>query len=182
MRVAVFCGSSRRVSEEHLSQARDLGAEIARRGHTLVYGGCRTGSMGALADGALEEDGRVIGVILQRFVDEDAHHRGLEELRSVEELHERKTGLTDGADAFVVLPGGIGTLEELIDVLSLRKIGEHAKPMVLLDSDAFFSGLCTQLERGIAQDFDKPTVRGFFGVAKDPVAALSEIEAANDSA
>jgi uncharacterized protein (TIGR00730 family) len=181
MRVAVFCGSGRRISEKHRLLARDLGAEIARRGHTLVYGGCRTGSMGALADGALEQGGRVIGVILQRFVDEDAHHRGLDELRSVEELHERKTGLTEGTDAFLVLPGGIGTLEELIDVLSLRKIGEHAKPVVLLDIDDFYSGLRTQLEQGVAEDFDRPTVLGYFRVAKDPVGALSEIEAARNS-
>jgi uncharacterized protein (TIGR00730 family) len=181
VRVAVFCGSSRRIPEQHRSLARDLGAEIARRGYTLVYGGCRTGSMGTLADGALAEGGRVIGVILQRFIDEDAHHPGLDELTSVEDLHERKTRLSEGADAFVVLPGGIGTLEELIDVLSLRKIGAHTKPVVLLDTDDFFAGMRAQLERGIAEDFDKPKVRGFIEVAKSPVDALVAIEALRDA-
>jgi uncharacterized protein (TIGR00730 family) len=161
--------------------AHELGVEIARRGHTLVYGGCRTGSMGALADGALEAGGRVIGVILQRFIDEDANHRGLDGLTSVNELHERKTGLSEDADAFVVLPGGIGTLDELIDVLSLRKIGEHTKPVVLLDTDDFFAGLRAQLERGVAEDFDKPKLRSFLETAKSPADALSTIEAARDS-
>lgn len=180
MRIAVFCGSSRRVPEEHLALARGLGAEIARRGHTVVYGGCRTGSMGALADAALAQGGRVVGVILQRFIDQDAHHRGLHELVSVEALHERKTGLTDRAEAFAVLPGGLGTLEELIDVLSLRKIDGHAKPVVLLDDDDFFAGLRAQLERGIAESFDREKVRDFFTLAHDPAGALHTLEAAID--
>jgi len=134
--------------------------------------------MGALADAALGAGGRVIGVILQRFIDEDFHHRGLDELVSVSALDERKTGLTDRGEAFVVLPGGLGTLEELIDVLSLRKIHGHAKPMVLLDGDDFFAGLRAQLERGIADRFDREKVRDYFSIAADPADALRILEEA----
>ena len=127
MRIAVFCGSSRRSDSRFDPLARALGTEIARRGHTLVYGGGRTGLMGAVADAALAAGGRVEGVILDRFIVDDVHHRELDVLVTVDDMRARKAGLDERADAFVALPGGYGTLEELAEILSLRKLGLHRR-------------------------------------------------------
>jgi uncharacterized protein (TIGR00730 family) len=122
VRIAVFCGSSRRAGEAFLDPARALGQEIARRGHVLIYGGGRTGLMGAVADAALAAGGAVRGVILREFIEQDVHHLGIDELYTVDDMRARKAGLDERADAFVALPGGYGTLEELTEILSFRKL------------------------------------------------------------
>lgn len=177
MRIAVFCGSSRRADPRFFPTASALGAEIARRGHVLVYGGGRTGLMGAVADGALRVGGKVEGVILDHFIEQDVHHRELDALHSVADMRSRKEGLDRRADAFVALPGGYGTLEELAEVLSFRKIGLHERLLVLLDVDGFFAGLITQIERGVAEGFDAPEVRGYFAVTENVDAAVDHCEA-----
>ena len=176
MRIAVFCGSSRRAPAACLEAARAVGAEIARRGHVLIYGGGRTGLMGALADAALAEGGVVRGVILREFVEQDVHHTGIAELTSVDDMRARKAGLDARADAFVALPGGLGTLEELTEVLSFRKLGLHHRPLVLLNQGGFFDGLLAQIERGIALRLDDAHVREFLRVTADPRAVVSLCE------
>jgi uncharacterized protein (TIGR00730 family) len=175
VRITVFAGSSHRSAAVHVQAARALGAEIARRGHELVYGGGRTGLMGAVADGALEAGGRVRGVILRRFIDEDVHHLGVE-MFEVGDMRSRKAGLDERADAFIALPGGLGTLEELAEVLSFRKLELHHRPVVLLDVEGFWQPLLAQIERAVAAGFEDPGNRRFARVAATPAQAVDLCE------
>jgi len=177
VKIAVFCGSSRHCDPGFLDPARALGAEIAQRGHVLVYGGSRTGLMGAVADAALDGDGRVEGVIAQRFVDSAVHHAGLDELRVVVDMRERKAAMDARAEAFVALPGGYGTLEELSEILSFRKLGLHRRLLVLLDPDGYYAGLLAQIERAVAAGFEPEGSRDYFGVARDARSAVDLCEA-----
>ena len=161
--------------------ARALGGEIARRGHDLIYGGGRTGLMGALADGALAAGGRVQGVILRRFIDEDVHHLGVE-MFSTEDMRSRKAGLDERADAFVALPGGLGTFEELTEVLSFRKLELHHRPVVLLDVAGFWQPLLALFERAVEAGFERPEHRRFWSVARDPAEAIRLCEVGRSGA
>jgi len=173
VRIAVYCGSSRRLPEVYHEAARRVGAALANARHTMVYGGGRTGLMGSVADAALAAGGVVEGVILDAFVGMDAHHRGLHRLDQVSDMRARKRGLEERSDAFIALPGGLGTLEELTEVLSFRKLGFHARPLVLLDTNGFFQPLVAQIERGIRDGFDGPEMRDAFAVTEDPEAAVA---------
>ncbi len=177
MHITVFCGSSRAARNPHLEAARQLGAELARRSHVLVYGGGRTGLMGALADAALAAGGEVRGVILREFIEMDVHHEGVL-LQSAPDMRSRKAGLDALADAFVALPGGFGTLEELTEILSLRKLRHHERRVVLLDAAGYFDPFLAQVERAIADGFEEPESRAFFCVARAAGQALELCEAA----
>lgn len=178
MRITVFCGSSRSVGEPYVSAARTLGAEIARRHHVLVYGGARIGLMGAVADAALAAGGGVRGVILQDFVDRgDVHHPDVE-METFADMRARKAGLDGGGDAFVTLPGGYGTFEELTEILSFRQLGFHHRPIVLLNTAGYFDGLLAQIDRAIADGFVRPAHRELFAVTDDPVRAVELCEKA----
>lgn len=179
MRVSVYCGSSRRAPEVYHEAARRVGAALARRGHVMVYGGGRTGLMGSVADAALAAGGVVEGVILDAFVAQDVHHRGLHALREVGDMRSRKQGLEERAEAFIALPGGLGTLEEVTEVLSFRKLGLHDRPLVLLDTRGFFAPLVAQIERGIREGFDDSRVRESFAVTDDPERAVDLLGAAS---
>jgi len=179
VRIAVFCGSSRKAKQAFFAAARSVGAEIARRGHTLIYGGGRTGLMGAVADAALAGGGSVIGVILREFIEQDVHHQGIDQLHTVEDMRSRKAGLDERADAFVALPGGYGTLEELTEILSFRKLGLHQRTLVLLNTAGFFDPLLAQIERAVEEGFDAPAARSYFRVTDDPHAAIDLCEAIN---
>lgn len=177
MRIAVFCGSSRRSQEIFLAAARTLGEEIGRRGHVLIYGGGRTGLMGAVADAALAAGGKVHGVILREFIEMDVHHLGLDELYEVSDMRARKAGLDERAEAFIALPGGYGTLEELAEILSFRKLALHHRLVVLVNVAGFWDGLLGQIDRGIAERFDDPEARDYFRVTADAKAAVDLCEA-----
>jgi hypothetical protein len=172
VRIAVFCGSSDRAPEPCLVDAAALGAEIARRGHTLIYGGGRTGLMGALADAALACGGTVRGVILRDFIEADVHHEGLHELTPVDDMRARKAGLDARAEAFVALPGGLGTLEEVAEILSFRKLRLHRRGLVFLDPRGFFRPFLEQLEACIGAGFDRPAIRDFFSLATSAAEAV----------
>ncbi|MDJ0849236.1 MAG: TIGR00730 family Rossman fold protein [Myxococcota bacterium] len=176
MRITVFAGSSRRSAEPYVETARALGAEIARRGHLLVYGGGRTGLMGAVADAAIDAGGRVHGVILREFIEQDVHHLGLEELYTVEDMRLRKAGLDERADAFVTLPGGFGTFEEMAEILSFRKLGLHHRPLVLLNTRGFFDPWVRLVENAVEAGFEKPERLGYLALTDDPVEALDLCE------
>ena len=176
MRITVFCGSSRRSRDPYVAAARTLGGEIARRGHTLVYGGAKIGLMGAVADAALAAGGSVRGVILRDFVDRgDVHHPGVE-MQSVDDMRARKAGLDGGGDAFVTLAGGLGTLEEFTEILSFRQLGFHHRPVVLLNTAGFFDPLLAQIERAIADGFVRPEHRALCAVTADPAHAVDLCE------
>ncbi len=172
MRIAVFCGSSRRAPEPYHADARIVGDAIARNGHVLVYGGGRTGLMGSVADAALAAGGVVHGVILREFIEQDVHHTGIDELHSVDDMRSRKAGLDQRADAFVALPGGLGTLEELAEILSFRKLGHHQRRMVLLSTARFFDPLVAHLELSIAEGFERPAIRDYLRVTQDAHAVV----------
>jgi uncharacterized protein (TIGR00730 family) len=159
MRYCVFCASSPGARPEYDGAARELGRELARRGIELVYGGGNVGLMGAVADAAIEAGGHVIGVIPEALVAKEVAHRGLPDLRVVRSMHERKALMADLADAFIALPGGFGTLEETLEVLTWAQLGVHAKPCALLDVCGFFAPLLDLLDRAVTERFLKPEHR-----------------------
>jgi uncharacterized protein (TIGR00730 family) len=153
MRIAVFAGSSPGSLPEYMSAAREVGGSLARAGLGLVYGGARVGLMGALADGALAEDGEVIGVIPGAMFDAEIPHQGLTRLEVVGSMHERKALMADLSDGFAALPGGLGTLDELFEVMTWRQLGLHAKPIVLVDVAGYWSELLALLEAQVTAGF-----------------------------
>ncbi|WP_327657898.1 TIGR00730 family Rossman fold protein [Streptomyces sp. NBC_00483] len=148
-RLAVFLASSSGVDPAHTELAVHVGAELARRGIGLVYGGGRRGLMGAIADSTLKAGGEVIGVMPRSMVEREWAHEGVTQLLMCDSMHERKAIMADHADAFVALPGGLGTLEEIFEVWSWRQLGFHAKPVGFLDAGGFWTPLLNALH-GIA--------------------------------
>jgi uncharacterized protein (TIGR00730 family) len=141
MSIAVYCGSRFGDGPAFRSSAQLLGRLIGAAGETLVYGGGRVGLMGEVADATLASGGRVVGVIPQALMDREVGHAGLTELHVVQTMHERKQLMATRADAFVALPGGIGTLEELYEVWSWQQLGYHDKPVALLNVDGYYDAL-----------------------------------------
>ena len=166
-RVCVFCGASPGVDPAYLELARSVGRGLADRSLGLVYGGGRVGLMGAMADGALGAGGTVIGVIPRGLVERELAHPGLSELRVVASLHERKAVMEDLADAFIALPGGLGTLEELAEVVSWGQLELHAKPIGLLDDGRYWSDLLRWVDHAVAEGFIPPAHRGLLTRATD---------------
>ena len=152
-RVCVFSGSSAGADLAYRAAATDLGHRLAEWGIELVYGGAHVGLMGAVADAALEAGGQVIGVIPQSLVDREIAHPGVGDLRIVDSMHERKAQMADLSDAFVALPGGVGTLEELFEVYTWNQLGLHAKPLGLFNVRGYFDGLARFLDHAVAERF-----------------------------
>lgn len=140
-RLVVFCGASNGARPEYPAAAAALGRELARRDITLIYGGGRAGLMGAVADGALEAKGKVVGVITKLLESRELGHTGITDLRVVNTMHERKMMMADLADAFIALPGGLGTLDELFEILAWAQLGIHSKPVGLLNALNFYDQL-----------------------------------------
>lgn len=176
--LCVFCGSSTPPDPRYRESARALGALLAGRGIGLVYGGGSVGLMGELADAALAAGGRVTGVIPTGLFSREIGHAGLTELREVGSMHERKQLMYDLSDAFVALPGGLGTLEELAEVTTWSQLGLHAKPVVLLDVDGFWDPLVAQLDKMVTVGLLKPANRALIGRAASPDGALAALAAA----
>jgi len=162
--VCVFCGSSSGLDAVHEATARRLGTTLADRGLELVYGGAAVGLMGVLADAALAAGGRVVGVIPRRLFTREIAHRGLTELHEVDSMHERKALMYDRSDAFLALPGGFGTLDELFEAVTWSQLGIHAKPSVLLDVGGFWHPLVAQLDAMVDAGFLKPENRALLEV------------------
>lgn len=152
-RVCVFCGSSVGAHPEYARAARDVGTLLAKESVGLVYGGARTGLMGEIADAVLRAGGEVIGVIPEHLQAREIAHTGLSELRIVETMHERKAMMADLADAFIGLPGGLGTLEEFFEVATWNQLGIHAKPTVLLNVRGYYDLLERFLGHAVAEGF-----------------------------
>jgi hypothetical protein len=176
-RVCVFCGSSPGARSEYAAAARALAAALVRRGLGLVYGGAKVGVMGVVADTVLAAGGEVIGVIPNRLMTRELAHPGLSELRVVASMHDRKREMADLADAFVALPGGIGTLEELTEVLSWAQLGLHGKPCGVLDVAGYFERLIAFLDHAVDERFLAPAHRAMLLVASDADALLDRLAA-----
>lgn len=155
-RICVFCGAAPGVSRVYTETAAAVGEELTRRGIGVVFGGGRLGLMGVVADAALASGGEVIGVIPQGLVDRELAHRGVTSLYVVETMHARKALMNELSDGFVTLPGGLGTLEELAEVVSWAQLGLHRKPIGVLDVDGYFDGLLALVERAVADGFVLP--------------------------
>jgi uncharacterized protein (TIGR00730 family) len=177
-RLAVYCGSSMGADPAFAGAARALGREMARRDIGLVYGGGRLGLMGLMADSVLGLGGRVYGVIPQALVDIEVAHTGITELYTVETMHERKAKMTDLADAFLALPGGIGTLDELFEAWSWNALGYHKKPFCLLNVEGFWTGLIDFIDHATESGFLSEQRRSQLLVAQTPDQALEMLDEA----
>jgi uncharacterized protein (TIGR00730 family) len=171
--VCVFCSSARDVAEDHHQLAREVGRGIARAGWTLLYGGTTTGTMASLADAARGSGGRVVGVCLRAFVDLGIHDTAADELVVADTLGERKDVMIRRAAAFLALPGGFGTLDEVLEVISQRQLGLHAKPLVVLDHAGLFTPLLAQFELLRRERFTYAATQGAYEVAERPDAAMT---------
>ncbi len=159
-RIAVYCGSATPDDSVYIDTARQVGADLARRGIGVVYGGGRLGLMGAVADAALAAGGEVIGVIPEALVGSEVAHRGCTELHVVPGMHERKRMFTDLSDGFLTLPGGVGTMDELWEAISWSQLGYHQKPVGVLNVAGFYDHLVAFNRHMIATGFIRPAHTG----------------------
>lgn len=176
MKVCVFAASSRSIDEAYFEEARALGAELARRGHAVVFGGGTSGLMGAAARGATAEGGELIGVAPRFFDQPGILYEGCTQMLFTETMSERKKLMEDMSDAFVTLPGGIGTFEEFFEILTLRQLGRHNKPIGVLNTRDYFAPLHAMFEASIQEGFVKPACRALYAMLDDPEALLDYIE------
>jgi uncharacterized protein (TIGR00730 family) len=175
--IGVFCGSSTGNRPDYLVTARETGALLARRNLTIVYGGGRVGLMGALADAALAEGGRVIGVMPQMLIDQEVGHAGLSELHVVASLSERKVMMNELADAFLALPGGIGTMDELFEAWTWTQLSVQHKPCGLLNQDGYYDSLIEFLDLAVAEGFLRPRHRAALLIGGEIGPLLDQLDA-----
>jgi len=176
-RICVFAGSNPGVQAGYSIAARELGRTLVSRGYGLVYGGGRVGLMGTLADAVLESGGHVIGVIPHALALKEVAHEGLPDLRIVDSMHERKALMAELSDGFVALPGGLGTLEELFEVLTWAQLGIHTKPCCMFNVDGYFDGLLAYLAHSVDQGFVRDSHFSMLSTATDPEELLNGMEA-----
>lgn len=176
--VTVYCGSSFGARPSYADAARRLGAALAERGIGLVYGGASIGLMGTLADAVAAGGGAVIGVIPRALVEREIAHAGLSDLRVVDSMHARKALMTELADGFVALPGGMGTLDELAEAITWGQLGIHSKPCGLLDVDGYYADFLSFLGHGVTEGFLRREHLDALVVETEPEALLDRLEAA----
>lgn len=171
--VCVFCGAQNAVPAEHLELADQFGKDLALNDRQLVYGGGDCGLMGKVANGALNAGGRVVGVFPRSLGRIEVEHQGLTKMYMVDSMHERKQIMYDNADAFVVLPGGFGTLDEMFEVITWRQIGIHNKPVIIFNYNGYWDQLGTLMEHMVSTGFAKPVTREFYTVINEKPALYS---------
>ena len=176
--ICVYCASSERSAEEYRDVARRLGRALAERGYTIIYGGGAVGSMGALADGAVAAGGKVVGIMPKFMMELEWAHRDLTELRVVEDMRTRKHAMLSESAGLVTLPGGSGTLEELFEAITLKRLGFYTHPIVLVNTRDYFRRLIGVLEHAIAEHFMDERHRQMWQVVATP----EEVPAALDAA
>ena len=173
--LCVYCGSNPGRQAIYAEAAITLGLSLAEHGIGLVYGGAKVGTMGLLADSALEHGGKVVGVIPEALVQKEVAHRGLNELHVTDSMQARKTRMAELADGFIALPGGLGTLEELFEVWTWAQLGFHNKPLGLLNVAAYYDPLYTFLQQAVAEQFIKPAHLKRLTMASEVPALLSQM-------
>ncbi|MHB0868273.1 MAG: LOG family protein [Chloroflexota bacterium] len=174
--ICVFCASSEHIAPRYFEHAMELGEEMARRGHQLVYGGGQVGLMGTVARAVHSGGGRVIGVLPRRADWAEVVYLESDDLIYTTTMRERKGIMEEKADAFIALPGGIGTLEELLEIITLRHLGYHNKPVVILDRYGYFEPLLQMFEKSIVEGFGRPHLRDVYHLATTVSDALHHIE------
>lgn len=175
--ICVYMSSSDAVAPEYFAAAEELGALIAQGGHSLVYGGCAVGLMGAVARAVKAQGGRVTGIIPESINGRGLGYREADELHITEYMHERKKMMEDRADAFVALPGGFGTLEEMVQVINLKQLGYHTKPIVFINTGGFYDPLLDFFEHTINHKFAKTEHQNLYAVVPDPKAVFDYLRA-----
>jgi hypothetical protein len=175
MRICVYCASSDHADPAYREAAHALGRQLAEAGHSIVYGGGSRGSMGAVADGALDAGGTVIGILPKFMADLEWGHPGLTELQLVEDMRERKHRLLSDSDAVIALPGGSGTLEELFEAVTLKRLGIYLNPIVLLDTRGFYQTLDALMQRMVEERFMNPEHKHMWVRVATPAEVLPAI-------
>jgi uncharacterized protein (TIGR00730 family) len=175
--ICVFCAANAGARPVYAERATGFGRLLAESGRRIVYGGGRTGLMGALAEGALTAGGEVVGIMPRHLVEREVAHTGLTELHVVDSMHDRKALLAELSDGFVALPGGLGTLEELFETWTWGQLGLHRKPYGLLDVEGFFRPLLEFLDHTVREGFIRPQYRSLLLVGTEPAALIERMEA-----
>ena len=173
--IAVFCGSNEGNKPVYGQVAQCLGRCLADNSITLIYGGAKVGLMGRVADGALDADGAVVGVIPEHLVQKEISHEGITELKIVSTLHQRKQAMADLADAFILLPGGVGSLEEFFEIWTWAQLGLHMKPMGILNIDGFYDELLVMCEKLVENGFVKKTHHDIIQIAENPEELIGKL-------
>jgi uncharacterized protein (TIGR00730 family) len=176
--VCVYCGSSDTKETAIEEEIRAFGREIARRGIRLIYGGASRGLMGAVADEVIQAGGKVTGIIPKALEGRESAHQGLSELRVVGSMHEREQLMFDLSDAFVAFPGGFGTMEEIIEMITWKQMGIHGKPIVIANIGGYFNPLLQQFELAVQRKYARNEDRILFAVADTTKAILTMLEGA----
>ena len=174
-RICVYCGSSSGKNSAYTAAAKQLGAELAKRNLALVYGGASIGIMGVIADAVMAHGGEVIGVIPQVLVEKEVSHAHLTELKIVNSMHERKALMAELADGFIALPGGLGTLEELFEILTWAQLGLHQKPCALLNVNHYYDALIAFLDQAVDEQFVSPKHRALLLLEENPGAIIDRL-------
>lgn len=173
MNICVYCSSSDKIAQKHIDVAVELGEAIAREGATLVYGGGNVGLMGKVALSAQARGAKVIGVIPERLVEREVVHRGCDELIITKTMRERKAIMDEKSDAFIALAGGFGTLDEVMEAITIRQLGFHQKPIVFLNADGFYDNLLAFFEQLYAEGFAGRQMTRHYQVAETVEGALA---------
>lgn len=176
-RICVYCGSSAGRVPEYVQAAQELAMELVQHNTGLVYGGASVGVMGQIADAVLAQNGEVTGVIPQTLADKEVSHNGLTQLYVVNSMHERKSLMADLANGFVALPGGLGTLEELFEVLTWQQLGFHQKPVALLNVNGYYDKLLAFLDHSVAEKFVRQAHRDALIVANSAAGLITTMQA-----
>ncbi len=174
--ICVFCGSSESVDDGYKAVATELGRAIGKKGIDLVYGGASIGLMGCVARGVHEEKGKVIGILPEFFRTKDIEYPDADELIVTKDMRERKAKMDERSDAFIVLPGGVGTLEEAIEILSMRQLKLTDKPLVFINTQGFYDKLNETFDAMIGQNFAKENIRNMYAMTPDPASALKYVQ------
>jgi len=177
-RICVFCASSPGIRPAYTNGARSLARALVAGNHSLVYGGGNVGLMGVLADAVLAAGGEVVGVIPHTLMEREVGHTGVTRLHVVDSMHERKALMADLSDAFVALPGGVGTLDETIEVITWRQLGLHDKPIVIVDQDGYWQPLELLMRHVVQKGFAAPALHGLYTIVPDISDVLNTLQAA----
>jgi len=175
-KIAVFCASSPKVSEVYFDAARKVSADLVKAGYGIIYGGGAIGLMGAVADETLKKKGVITGIIPRFMVDVEWEHKDVEDMIHVETMHKRKELMVQGSAGILALPGGTGTLEELFEVMSLKKLGQYRHPIVVLNTNGYYDGLLQQTRKMVEEKFMRPIHNEMWSIVEHPGEVVSAFE------
>ncbi len=175
-RICVYCASSSKIDESYFDAAERLAAQLVSHDVTIVYGGGAAGLMGCIADTAIEHGGHVVGIIPKFMTEVEWQHKDLEEIEVVSDMHERKKRLLEGTDAVIALPGGSGTFEELLEAISMKRLGLYTKPIIIMNINNYYAPLIEMLERSIRENFMSEAHRNMWTVVSNPDSVMDAIE------